>query len=368
MPKVSIIMIFLDARQFIAEAIDSVLAQSFDAWELILVDDGSKDGTSEIAAHYCDAHPDKIRRIAHPGGENRGTGASRNLGVRDARGELIAFLDADDVYHPKRLERHVSVLERHPDLAMVQSCLEYWHSWRDPANADTRELPPPLELNVPIAPPRLLAAMLRSQGATVPGVCSVTIRREVVERLGAFEDDFSGVYEDQVLLAKVYLETKVLVLDDCLARYRQHPASLVHRAEASGDYTPGRPDPSRRRFLQWLEAYLQQRAGGLWIDPSRQAAMLDQASTPLSQQATPPKAPEQSLLTRDLPTIHACLRKELLPFRNPLLWKLLQLPATILRWGRWVAERTLPQAMVSRLVCWRGKRKVAAMRMRAIRS
>jgi glycosyltransferase involved in cell wall biosynthesis len=332
-PRVSIIMIFLEARKFIAEAIESVLMQTYHDWELILIDDGSADGTTTVAREYCAAHPERIRYFAHPGHENRGTGASRNLGLLHARGEFVAFLDADDVYLPRRLARHVEVLEAHPDVAMVQSCLEYWHSWQlaqPGAETDSREPAPPLKIGAPILPPRLLLLMLRSQGATVPGVCSLTIRRSIIASIGGFEDSFRDMYEDQVMLVKLYLHAPVILLDECLARYRQHPRSTLHQFEARGEYTPGRPHASRKHFMEWVASYLQAR----------------NVSDPM---------------------IWADIGQELWPYRHPLLWSVRKAPSRALSLARQCGERVLPRKLSRSMVRWWGERKSAAARARAVK-
>ena len=94
---VSTIIIFLNAERFLAEAIESVLAQTYPTWELWLVDDGSTDRSSQLARDYAARHAARIHYLEHPGHENRGKSASRNLGLRHARGEYVALLDADDV-------------------------------------------------------------------------------------------------------------------------------------------------------------------------------------------------------------------------------------------------------------------------------
>ena len=83
--RVSIVTPFLNAGPFIAEAIDSVLAQSFRDWELLLVDDGSSDGSTAIAHAFAAAHPERIRYLCHDGRVNKGASASRNLGTAAAR-------------------------------------------------------------------------------------------------------------------------------------------------------------------------------------------------------------------------------------------------------------------------------------------
>ena len=83
---VSVIIPFLNAEKFIREAIESVLRQSYDNWELLLIDDGSTDGSTEVALMYTERHPGKVRYFEHKDHQNRGTCASRNLGIRHASG------------------------------------------------------------------------------------------------------------------------------------------------------------------------------------------------------------------------------------------------------------------------------------------
>ena len=122
-------MTFLNAERFIEEAIDSVLAQTLQDWELILVDDGSSDTSAAIAHTYATQIPARIRVLQHPGGGNRGIAASRNLGMAASHAPYIALLDADDLYEPRRLELHVDCLDKNPDVGVVFSQERYWHSW-----------------------------------------------------------------------------------------------------------------------------------------------------------------------------------------------------------------------------------------------
>ena len=132
---VSIIIIFLNEQRFIGEAIESVIAQTYDHWELFLVDDGSIDNSTEIAQGYAREYPKRIRYLEHPGHQNRGMSRSRNLGIQGARGEFLAFLDADDVWLPRKLARQLAILDEQPDAGMVYGSTELWHSWRDAAGA-----------------------------------------------------------------------------------------------------------------------------------------------------------------------------------------------------------------------------------------
>jgi len=95
-PIVSIITPFLDAQDFLQEAIESVIAQTYEHWELLLVDDGSTDKSTTIAQEYAAQYPNKIRYLDHENHQNRGKSTSRNLGIQQAKGSYITFLDADD--------------------------------------------------------------------------------------------------------------------------------------------------------------------------------------------------------------------------------------------------------------------------------
>ena len=135
---VSCIIIFLNEEKYLAEAIESVVAQSYADWELLLVDDGSTDGSETIARAYCERFPEKIRYLTHEGRRNCGMSASRNLGLRSARGEFAAFLDGDDCWYPNKLERQVALFDQHPEAVMVCGATLYWHSWQAIAGRDDR--------------------------------------------------------------------------------------------------------------------------------------------------------------------------------------------------------------------------------------
>ena len=128
-PLVSVIMPFLDGEPFIEEAIASVLAQTYAHWELLLVDDGSRDGSTAIAQAYAKRYPGRVDYVEHPGHANRGTSASRNLGISHGRGSYVALIDADDVWLPGKLEQQVALLEAHPEAGMICGASEYWYGW-----------------------------------------------------------------------------------------------------------------------------------------------------------------------------------------------------------------------------------------------
>ena len=257
-PLVSVIIPFLDSARFPAEAVESVRAQSYARGELLLVDDGSSDGSTDIAQRYAAEASGRIRYLEHPRHENRGQSASRNLGLAHARGSLIAFLDSDDVWHPRKIQRQVALLDAHPDAALVYGRSEYWHSWNADAPMAERDRIPQHGIHIPVGtvmrPPALAVPNYPLGLAPAPPPSDVMIRREVLEYVGGFEESFRGphsMYEDQAFLAKVYLRFGVYVADECWDRHRVRPDSLVAVATRQGHY-----HSARRFFLRWLEAHL----------------------------------------------------------------------------------------------------------------
>src|SRR5260370_25788434 len=157
-PLVSAIIIFYNPpEEFFREAIASVFAQTYDRWELLLVDDGSTNGTSEIAQAFARSQPNKVRYLHHEGQANKGMSATRNLGIAHARGECIAFLDADDVWLRQKIEHQVAILAVHPEVSMVFGSSLYWHSWTGKTRALRRDFIPELGVTPDtVQPPPLL--------------------------------------------------------------------------------------------------------------------------------------------------------------------------------------------------------------------
>jgi glycosyltransferase involved in cell wall biosynthesis len=123
-PKVSILMVCYNHAPYIEAAVQSVLAQTFTDWELIIFDDGSTDGSSGIIARLRAAHSGVIRSAAHPGGQNRGIAASYRAAIALCAGEYTAFLEPDDEWLPDNLKRKVDVLAQSDEVALVYSDVE----------------------------------------------------------------------------------------------------------------------------------------------------------------------------------------------------------------------------------------------------
>lgn len=244
-PLVSVVIIFLDEAAFLAEAIESVLAQTHSDWQLLLVDDGSSDGSTGIARDYAARHAERIRYMDHEAHANRGMSASRNLGLAHARGKYVAFLDADDVWLPTKLEEQLLIAERFPEVALVYGRTLIWHSWAEGVGTDADFF-----YDLGVAPdralqPPLLALLLIGNKAQSPTTCNALMRRNAVLQVGGFEDSFTGMFEDQVLFLKLLLRFPGYVSSSCWAKYRQRPDSCSAADERSG--------LTRRAYLRYLE-------------------------------------------------------------------------------------------------------------------
>ncbi len=248
---VSVIVIFLNASDFLQAAIESVLAQTYDHWELLLVDDGSNDGSTEIAMSFASKNSARIKYFEHDGHQNLGMSAARNLGIRKAKGDYIAFLDADDYWLPNKLDVQTRILDSQPEAGMLFGSTKYWFSWTGRPEDSQRDYVPSLRVRTQTLfhPPLLLLLFIQGK-AEVPCTCSILVRRAVAKKIGGFEDSFRGMYEDQAFYAKICLCTPVLATDDCLAWYRQHSKSNCSTAIHSGQ-----THVLRYRFLKWLETY-----------------------------------------------------------------------------------------------------------------
>jgi len=253
-PRVSVVIAFLDADRYLAEAIESVIGQTFEGWELLLVDDGSTDESSSIAMDYAE-RDGRVSYLTHQGHRNLGASASRNLGMRHAWGEYLAFLDADDVWLPGKLEEQVALLDGTAEVGMVYGPAYEWAGWtgrpRDRARDRIRDNGVPS--GTIFRPPEMLTLFLRNQ-RTVPSPSGVLFRTSVIRSVGGSEESFRSIYDDQVLYAKLGLATASYVSDRCWYKYRVHEAQRVNLSLKAGDGLR-----VREEFLRWLQAYLEHR-------------------------------------------------------------------------------------------------------------
>lgn len=227
-----------DGGPWVREAVDSVLAQDFDAFELIAVDDGSTDDTPAILADA--AARDARVRVLRP--EGRGLVAALTCAVAAAQGDYIARLDADDVAAPGRLGRQVAVMESRPALGLLGS----WADKIDRSGAPIGRLTPETD-------PQKLAGLLARTNPFIHS--SLMLRTALVRRLGGYRAAFEAA-EDYDLWLRIAETAEVANLPEALIRYRWHPGNVTQRKEvrqcfsvrlaqhAAAARRAGRPDPA----------------------------------------------------------------------------------------------------------------------------
>lgn len=269
-PLVTVVVPFLDPPvDFFRQALAGVAEQSFEDWELILVDDGSAAPAREIAERAAQTLP-RTRVIDSGPGRPLGISGARNAGWREARGELVAMLDADDVWLPERLAVHVAALRSEPETAMACSDTLYWSSWREGVSGEEDFVPEMERVYGRFEPPDFAAEMLRG-AVPVPCPTAVTVRRSMLETIGGFEASWApdratnSLYEDQVFYVKLGSRHPVLRIEAVLDRYRLHGDSVM------GSATAQMHAESRRAFLAWC------RTRGSAGVPPRQRGRLEAA-------------------------------------------------------------------------------------------
>ncbi len=141
---VSVIVPVYNAEEYLEKAVNSIL-QFEEVLEVLLIEDGSPDQSLQIARELQSRYSDKIKLLQHPGGINKGAGASRNLGLKEARGNYIAFLDADDFYLPTRFDRERIIFRQYPDAEGVYGAIGV-HFYSDKARDTFCK-----QMNIPIS-------------------------------------------------------------------------------------------------------------------------------------------------------------------------------------------------------------------------
>lgn len=250
-PLVSVIIPFFNNALFIQESIESVLNQSYANWELLLCDDGSTDGSTEIAYGYVKRFPRKVRYFEHTGHRNHGLAATRNLGIQHANGQYIALLDADDVWVPEKLDQQVEILELVPEAGMVFGASKFWYSWEpNPPKSDYYSNYG-LKPDTLVKPFELLKLVLQRK-QTSPSMSNVMLRKDLLEIVGVFEENLHETFEDLVFLSKIYIHSPIYLSSHCWDLYRQHTGSIMAKIKKKSNQKRSK-DFS---YLIWLEKYL----------------------------------------------------------------------------------------------------------------
>jgi len=250
-PLVSAVIPIFNGERFLREAVESVEAQSWPRWELMLIDDGSTDNSAAIARAYAAKHPDRVKYLQHARHRNRGQSASRNLGVAHAAGDWIAFLDQDDVWFPDKLEEQIRLTRAYPSAELVYGPVLSWRSW-DPrtTNEGDQVVEIGFEESTLVEPPGLAVQWLTRHNTPCPS--SMLVRRTTFERLGGFEESFANVYEDATFDLKAALHATILATPKVATRWRRHDES--HTAVSLRARTFAE---ASEQFTQWAVGYIE---------------------------------------------------------------------------------------------------------------
>ena len=249
---VSVIIPFLNGSQWLIEAIDSVLHQTYPHWELIVLDDGSDEKHSLVAKEICSRYPGKMVYTEHPEHVNRGVSISRNEASKLARGKYLAFLDADDVWMPNKLADQLAMFAAHPQVQVVFGAFTIWQSWQ---YKEVENYVQPIGASAGYYPPGTLNKILYPfYEGTTPAPSGIILTRQAFNSIGMFEPAFSGIYElyeDQAFLSKVFLHNHVFISDQSHLLYRRREGSMSSAANNLERY-----HTVRIYYCNWLQAYL----------------------------------------------------------------------------------------------------------------
>jgi glycosyltransferase involved in cell wall biosynthesis len=203
-PLVSVIIPLYNSELYIKETVESVFAQTYPNIEIILVDDGSTDGTKNVVQPYIDK-----KLVTYIYQTNKGLPGARNTGIRNSRGPYVAYLDSDDVFFPEKIERQVAYLEAHPRCGVCYCGI--WHFY-DGKPDQLFKLDYTYYSDDEVFPHLLLKNFVNP--------LSVVMRRSEIERVGLFDESYLHGEDWEYWVRLAYHGTVFEYLPDMLAKYR----------------------------------------------------------------------------------------------------------------------------------------------------
>jgi glycosyltransferase involved in cell wall biosynthesis len=221
-PLVSVIIPAYNAEEFIAQAIQSVVAQTYRSHEIIVVDDGSTDKTRDILKEF----DGQIRCVYQ---ENRGPSAARNAGINLAQGRYICFLDADDLWTPDKLEVQFAFMEANPDIAFVFSDHEEFNEEGVVLSSFLGEKHKTFS-SFPIVAGCLENAFGKLVLENCISTPTVMVRKTCLEKTGLFDEEIWSV-EDRDLWLRIAAHCNVACLPNIFCKRRVHQSNISKQSE-----------------------------------------------------------------------------------------------------------------------------------------
>ncbi|MBU5615232.1 glycosyltransferase family 2 protein [Geomonas azotofigens] len=214
----SVVIPAYNSAPFIAKALDSVRAQTLADYEVVITNDGSKDDTVQVIEDYARCHPGFPLRLASQ--NNKGIGGARNNGIFRATGRFIAFLDADDLWHPTKLERMAALLVEKPQVDVA------YHDEIEVAGDGTRRPLSYEEVREPAYQDLLFRGNRLSTSATV-------VRRELAQGIGGFSEnlDFNSAEDYEFWLRLARAGARFAHLPEVLGEYHRVEGSITQKIE-----------------------------------------------------------------------------------------------------------------------------------------
>ena len=258
-PKVSVVMSVYDGLPYVGAAVESILGQTFEEFEFIIIDDGSTDGSTAVLRRYA-AQDDRIRLIVQ---ENRGLTPSLNRGLALAEAPLIARMDADDVCVPERFQEQIDFLEAHPEHVLVGSHVRFIDGTGDPISSDN-----PLYSKRNLGDMDLCAEHDAIEQRLLTGGWAfihptVMIRQAAVEQIGGYNPKIVDA-EDRDLFIRMAEVGRLANLPGVLLEYRVHGSQVSttsavqsywsKRARRAGYLRRDRPLPDELRLLPMVRS------------------------------------------------------------------------------------------------------------------
>lgn len=231
MTKVTVVLPAYNSASTLSRAIESVLAQTLDDIELIVVNDGSSDETTTVASSY----EDEIVHLEHD--KNRGGSVARNTGIRDSAGEYIAFLDADDEWKPTKLAKQVDLLESRTNDWVAAYC-DYTSVRSGPTSSIRSFISRRGEGDYPKEGGNELIPYVFTTQFSLGGASTLLARRSTVEAIGGFDGSFER-HQDWEFIVRLLKTGKIAYIDE----------KLVMKY-ASGSPTPSTLERAQRQYFE----------------------------------------------------------------------------------------------------------------------
>lgn len=225
LPLVSIITPVYNGSKYLDQCVESVISQAYQNWELLLVDDGSKDQSLKKIKEWADKDS-RIKVLTHIGNVNKGVSATRNLGISHSNGKYIALLDCDDVWFSEKLHKQVSILESDPELVLVYSKAIVIDDQGVPLSQSERKIKfPHIAGNGNPEKSNVFIRMLEdSIWMPTP---TVIFPRQVINHVNGFVENLRYQCEDHIFFILVSHLGPVYFIDHVLAKYRIHNNSYT---------------------------------------------------------------------------------------------------------------------------------------------